>query len=53
MLQGSGYITWATGPILYIRVLRQQALIDLALFLQAAWSPDVTLALFLKRTPIS
>jgi hypothetical protein len=53
MLCGSGYITWAIGLISYTRVLRQWSYVNVAPFLQAAWSVDVTLALFLKRTPIS
>ena len=53
ILHGSDYIAWATGPISYIRVLRQWSYDNVALFLQATWSADVTLDLFLKCTPIS
>jgi hypothetical protein len=41
------HMAWATGLISYIRVLRQQSYINVAPFLQAAWSADVTLALIL------
>jgi hypothetical protein len=37
-LHGSGYIAWATGLIPYIRVLIQQSYVNVAPFLQAAWS---------------
>ena len=47
------YIAWAIGLILYIRVLRQRSYVDVAPFVQATWSADVTLNLFLKRVPIS
>ena len=47
------YIAWAIGLISYIKVLRQRSYIIMALFLQATWSADVTLDLFLKRIPIS
>jgi hypothetical protein len=47
MLHGSGYITWATGLTSYIRVLRQQSYDNVAPFLQATWSANVTLDLFL------
>jgi hypothetical protein len=47
------YIAWTSGLISHIRVLRQWSYIDVAALLQAAWSADVTLNLFLKRTPIS
>ena len=47
------YIAWAIGLISYIRVLRQWSYDNVALFLQATWSADVTLDLFLKCTPIS
>ena len=48
-----GYIAWAIGLIVYIRVLREWSYIVMAPFLQATWSVDVTLDLFLKHTPIS
>jgi len=47
------YIAWATGLISYIRVLRQRSYLNMAPFLQAAWSADVTLDLFFKHIPIS
>ena len=47
------YIDQATGLISYIRVLRQRSYVIVAPFLQATWSADVTLDLFLKHTPIS
>ena len=47
------YIAWAISLILYIRVLRQRSYVVMAPFLQATWSADVTLDLFLKRIPIS
>ena len=53
ILHGSGYIAWAIGLIADIRVLRQRSYVNVAPFLQATWSMDVTLALFLKCTPIS
>jgi hypothetical protein len=53
ILHGSVYIAWATGLIPYIRVLRQWSYVNVALFLHAAWSADVTVDLFLKLTPIS
>jgi hypothetical protein len=52
-LQGSGNIVWAIGLISYIRVLRQWSYDNVAPFLQATWSADITLDLFLKRTHIS
>ena len=52
-LHGSGYIAWAIGLISYISVLRQRSYVNVAPFLQATWSTDVTLDLFPKRTPIS
>ena len=47
------YMAWATDLVSYIRVLRRRYYIILAPFLQATWSVDVTLDLFLKRVPIS
>ena len=47
------YIACAIGLISYIRVLRQWSYVIMAPFLQATWSADVTLDLFLKRIPIS
>ena len=47
------YIAWAIGLISYIRVLRQRSYVNVAAFLQATWRADITLDLFLKRTPIS
>jgi hypothetical protein len=46
-------IAWAIGLIVYIRVLRQRSYVNVAPFIQAAWSADVTLALFLMRTLVS
>ena len=53
ILHSSSYIAWAIGLISYIRVLRQRSYIVVASFLHATWSVNVTLDLFLKRTPIS
>ena len=53
ILHGSGYIAWAIGLISYIRVLRRRSYVNVAPFLQATWSANITLDLFLKRTPIS
>jgi len=52
-LHGSFCIAWVTGLTYYIRVLRQQFYIIIAPFLQATWSADVTLDLFLKLIPMS
>jgi hypothetical protein len=46
------YIAWVIGLISYIRILRQRSYVIVAPFLQATWSADVTLDLFLKRTSI-
>ena len=47
------YITRASGLVSYIRVLRQRSYVVVAPFLQATWSADVTLDLFLKLIPMS
>jgi hypothetical protein len=47
ILHGSGCIAWATCLISYIRDLRQRSYDNMAPFLQATWSADVTLDLFL------
>jgi len=52
-LHGSFYIAWFIGLTSCTRVPRQEFYIVVAPFLQATWSADVTLDLFLKLVPMS